>query len=604
MSAHYTGKNKRKPMPFFETIRLRLASLDALPALAALGFISGLLAGGVVVLFRLFIESGFILWHTGDTAGDFESTSWWFRLILPTLGGILVGYILHRVGKHYRQVGVGHVIERMTFHQGYLNWRNALVQFLIGGLTIATGQSVGREGPGIHLGSTTGSWLGQRLKLPNNNIRILVGCGTAAAISASFNTPLAGVIFSMEVVMMEYTVASFIPLILSSVSAAILSRIVFGNNIAFIVPATDLQSLWEIPNFILLGLVIGGVASFFIKGTALLTRRTSKWSSWLKCSVAGTSVGILALAAPQIMGVGYDTVNAALHGNLTFEILIIAFVGKLLATIICSGLALPGGAIGPSMFIGAMAGGIIGSLGAMLLPDYASEYAFYSMVGMATMMSAILQAPLTALMTLLELTNNPNILMPGMIAVVISNLVVSQVFKLPSIFHSQLREKGLELKINPLSQFLRSVGVAGLMERKLSVHEKFISYEDAEKLLATTPRWILVRQDKVPTSLLPAKDLARYVLGLKKNQIEKDEKENGGISRPIEEQIDLLAIPADRQDLASVYLQANLEEALDTMERESVNAVYVFRTTAPATEKIYGILTKKQIESHYSYKTH
>ncbi|MBV1909764.1 MAG: chloride channel protein [Kangiellaceae bacterium] len=589
-------------MPFFESIRLRLGSLDALPALAALGFISGILAGGVIVLFRLFIESGLVLWHTNESNGDFETAPWWFRLILPTLGGILVGYILHKVGKNYRQVGVAHVIERMTFHQGYLNWRNALVQFLIGGLTIATGQSVGREGPGIHLGSASGSWLGQQMKLPNNSIRILVGCGTAAAISASFNTPLAGVIFAMEVVMMEYTVSSFIPLILSSVSAAILSRIVFGNDIAFIVPSLDLNSLWEIPNFVLLGVVIGTIASLFIMGTSIVTKQSSKWSAWLKCSVAGTSVGIIALAAPQIMGIGYDTVNSALHGNLSLQILGIAFVGKLLATIICSGLSLPGGAIGPSMFIGAMAGGIIGSIGAMVLPDFASEYAFYSMVGMATMMSAILQAPLAALMALLELTNNPNILLPGMIAVVVSNLVVSQIFKQSSIFHSQLRAKGLELRINPLSQFLRSVGVAGLMERKLVVQEKILSYDEAEQLLDTVPRWILVRQDKVPTSLLAANDLARYILELKERQAEKDNEENDGVPRPIKHQIDLLAIPADRQDVASVYLQANLEEALDTMERENVNAVYIFRTTTPTSDKIYGILTKEKIESHYSYK--
>lgn len=590
-------------MSIFETIRLKLASLNALPALAALGFFSGILAGGVIVLFRLFIESSFVLWHTSESTGDFESTPWWFRLILPTFGGILVGFILHKVGKHYRQVGVGHVIERMTFHQGYLNWRNALVQFLIGGLTIATGQSVGREGPGIHLGSASGSWLGQQMKLPNNSIRILVGCGTAAAISASFNTPLAGVIFAMEVVMMEYTVSSFIPLILSSVSAAILTRIVFGNDVAFIVPSLDLNSLWEIPNFVLLGLVIGCVASFFIKGTIVVTEKAKKWSAWLKCSVAGTSVGILALGAPQIMGIGYDTVNDALHGDLTLTILTIAFVGKLLATIICSGLSLPGGAIGPSMFIGAMAGGILGTIGAMVLPEYASEYAFYSMVGMATMMSAILQAPLAALMALLELTNNPNILLPGMIAVVVSNLVVSQVFKQSSIFHSQLRAKGLELRVNPLSQFLRSVGVAGLMERKMAVQEKMISYQDAEKLLEDVPRWILVRQDKVPISLLAANDLARFVLELKEQQAEKDKEENDGVPRSIDREIDLLAIPADRQDIASVYLQANLEEALDTMERENVDAVYIFRTTSPTSEKIYGILTKEQIESHYSYKS-
>jgi CIC family chloride channel protein len=582
-------------MSFFESLRIKLGSLDALPILAALGFVCGILAGGVIVLFRLFIESGFVLWHTQETTGDFESSPYWFRFILPTIGGFVVGYILHKVGKHYRQVGVAHVIERMSFHQGYLNWRNALVQFLIGGLTIASGQSVGREGPGIHLGSASGSWLGQKLNLPNNSIRVLVGCGTAAAISASFNTPLAGVIFAMEVVMMEY--------------AAILSRIVFGNNVAFVVPTVDLQSLWEIPNFVLLGLIIGTIAAIFIKGTSIVSEKTSHWSTWLKCSVAGMSVGTIALAAPEVMGIGYDTVNAALHGNLTLQILVVAFIGKLLATILCSGLSLPGGAIGPSMFIGAMIGGIIGSLGAMLLPDYASEYAFYSMVGMATMMSAILQAPLAALMTLLELTNNPNVLLPGMIAVVVSNLMVSQVFKQSSIFHSQLRSKGLELRINPLSQYLRSVGVAGLMERKLVVHNnKFISLNEADKLLIDTPKWILIRQNEEANSLLAANDLARYILELKESRESIKQK---GVDKSIElpdeselknKEIDLLAIPADRQNIASVYLQANLEEALDTMEREDVNAIYVFRTVTATSEKIYGILTKSKIESHYGYK--
>lgn len=596
-------------MSFFESLRIKLGSLDALPTLAALGIVSGILAGGVIVLFRLFIESSFILWHTQDSTGDFESSPYWFRFILPTVGGFIVGYILHKVGKRYGQVGVAHVIERMSFHQGYLNWRNAVVQFLIGGLTIASGQSVGREGPGIHLGSASSSWLGQRLNLPNNSIRVLVGCGTAAAISASFNTPLAGVIFAMEVVMMEYAVASFIPLILSSVSAAILSRIVFGNDVAFIVPTVDLQSLWEIPNFILLGLVIGSIAAAFIKGTSIVSEKTSQWSAWLKCSVAGTSVGIIALGAPQVMGIGYDTVNAALHGNLTLQLLTIALVGKLLATILCSGLSLPGGAIGPSMFIGAMTGGIIGSLGAMLLPEYASEYAFYSMVGMATMMSAILQAPLAALMTLLELTNNPNVILPGMIAVVVSNLMVSQVFKQSSIFHSQLRSKGLELRVNPLSQYLRSVGVAGLMERKSFVQDnKFISYKDANKLLLETPKWILIRQSEEANFLMAANDLARYVLELKESWVLIKQKcKDKNIDLPDEselqsKEIDLLAIPADRQNIASVYLQANLEEALDTMEREDVNAVYIFRTITATSEKIYGILTKSKIESHYGLK--
>ncbi|MET1256999.1 chloride channel protein [Aliikangiella maris] len=592
-------------MPLIETIRLKLGSLNALPILAVMGLVSGLLAGGVVILFRLFIESGVILWHRGDGNEKLEFAPWWIRLLLPLIGGFLVGYVLHKVGKERRQVGVGHVLERMTFHQGYLSWRNAVVQFLVGGLTIATGQSVGREGPSIHLGSTAGSWLGQQMNLPNNSIRILVGCGTAAAISASFNTPLAGVIFAMEVVMMEYAVTSFIPLILASVSAAILSRIVFGNDVAFIVPSLDLVSLWEIPYFIFLGLIIGCVASVFIIATRIVASRTISWPSWLKCGTAGTCVGILALGAPQIMGIGYDTVNSALHSDLSIQILAIAFIGKLLATIICSGLSLPGGVIGPAMFIGAMIGGLLGSLGGLILPEYASEYAFYSMIGMSSMMSAILQAPLAALMALLELTNNPNILLPGMLVLVISNLVVSQLFKQPSIFQSQMKVKGLDLKVSPLSQFLRSVGVAGLMERKVAVSNRIISYQEAESLLDTTPRWILIKEDNAPKSLMAANDLARYFIAQK----EADEQARQKAEEQEEEfkselgDIDLLSIPADRQDIASVYLQGNLEQALDTMEREQVDAVYIFRTTTPTTDKIYGVLTREVIESHYSYKS-
>lgn len=592
-------------MPFFESIRLKLGSLNALPILSVLGLVSGLLAGGVIVLFRLIIESGFVLWHRGEGVNDFEGAPWWFRLSLPLIGGFLVGFVLHKVGKELRQVGVGHVLERMSYHQGYLPWKNAVVQFLVGGMTLATGQSVGREGPGIHLGSTSGSWLGQQMKLPNNSIRILVGCGTAAAISASFNTPLAGVIFAMEIVMMEYAVTSFIPLILSSVSAAILSRIVFGNDVAFTVPTLELSSLWEVPYFILLGLIIGCFASLFIKATQMVSITAKNWASWVKCGVAGTCVGIIALGAPQVMGIGYDTVNAALHGSLPLQVLAIAFVGKFLATIVCSGMSLPGGVIGPSMFIGAMIGGCIGSVGGFLLPEYASEYAFYSMVGMATMMSAVLQAPLAALMALLELTNNPNILLPGMISLVIANLVVSQLFKQPSIFQSQMQVKGLDLKVNPLSQYLRSVGVAGLMERKLAVHEREISYEQAEEILENTPRWILLKDEGVPISLMAANDLARYVLEqqeLEKETKEQAEEEGEEYQAPAKESIDLLKIPADRQNIASVYLQGNLEEALDTMDREEVDAVYIFRTTAPMTDKIYGVLTREQIESHYSYK--
>ncbi|NVK88491.1 MAG: chloride channel protein [Gammaproteobacteria bacterium] len=577
-------------MSFFDSLRLRLGSVDALLLLAIVGLVSGLLAGASNILFRLFTESGIVLWHPETEAGDFEGLPWEFRLGMPIVGGLLVGLFLQRLSKHRRAVGVGHVLERMVFHQGYLPWKNAVVQFFVGGLSLASGMSVGREGPGVHLGAASASWLGQRLKLPNNSIRTLVGCGSAAAISASFNTPLAGVIFAMEVIILEYTIASFIPVILASVMGAVLSRMVFGHAVAFDVPSLELTSLWEMPYFLLMGIIIGCFASLFIASTTAVTRKTWEWPVWIKCSLSGVAVGVIAIGIPQVMGIGYDSVNATLHGQYGIALLVLCLVAKFFATVACSGMSMPGGVIGPSFFMGAMMGAIIGFIGNIFFPEHASSYPFYAMIGMATMMSAVLQAPLAALMALLELTANPGIILPGMFSVVVANLMVTQVFKQQSIFHSLMRAKGMEFKFNPLTQFLRRVAVAGAMERSLAVHDRHIRLLDAAQILETQPRWLLIREDNVPVSLMSANDLARYL-------IEQESSEE-----PMPETIDLLKIPADRQNVSAVYLQATLEEVLDSLERDKTNAAYVFRTTAPLTEKIYGVITRETLESYYTYR--
>ncbi len=577
-------------MSLIDSLRLRLSGYDALLLLSFVGLASGILAGFSNILFRLFTESGIVLWHPETDAGDFEGLPWELRLGMPIVGGILVGLFLQKLSKHRRSVGVGHVLERLAFHQGYLSWKNAAVQFFVGGLSLASGMSVGREGPGIHLGAASGSWLGQKLKLPNNSIRVLVGCGSAAAISASFNTPLAGVIFAMEVIMMEYTIASFIPVILASVMGAVLSRAVFGDSVAFNVPSLQLTSLWEMPYFLLMGILIGCLAAFFIYGTTFVTRKTLQWPVWLKCSLSGIVVGVIAIGIPQVMGIGYDSVNATLHGEYGLMLLSLCLIGKFFATIACSGMSMPGGVIGPTFFIGAMAGAVIGFIGHQFFPEYSSSYPFYAMVGMAAMMSAVLQAPLAALMALLELTGNPGIILPGMFSVVVANLVVTQVFKQKSIFQSLMNAKGMEIKFNPTAQFLRRVGVAGAMERSIAVHDRHIRLLDAAQILENTPRWILIREDNVPISLMAANDLARYLM----------EQESSTEAMP--ETIDLLKIPADRQNVSAVYLQATLEEVLDTLVREQNDAAYVFRTTAPMTEKIYGVITREAIESYYTYK--
>ena len=243
-----------------------------------------------------------------------------------------------------------------------LSWRSLFLQFTGAAVAIVTGHSVGREGPHVYLGAASGSLLGQHLALPHNAIRTLVACGSAAGIAASFNTPLAGVIFSVEVIMLEYSVASIIPVILAAVSATALSNAVFGSESAFRA-AVEIGSLAEMPLVLLLGLAAGTVSALFNQLVESTTRHSQSQPFWLRTALAGLLLGLFGVLVPQVMGIGYDTVNAALNGSLTFSLLIIILVAKLLATSSAIGLGIPGGTIGPALFMGAMLGGMVGMLG-------------------------------------------------------------------------------------------------------------------------------------------------------------------------------------------------------------------------------------------------
>jgi len=213
-----------------ENLRLRTSRPDALIQLAVLGTLAGLLTGLVIISFRLLIESVQIAFLPYGDPENYEGLPLHLRILLPILGAILIAGLYKILAKKDHSVGVSHVMERLSYHQGYLGIRSLLLQYLGGAMAIISGQSLGREGPAIHLGAATSSLIGQQLGLPNNTIRTLVACGTAAAIGASFNTPLAGVIFALEVVMMEYSLASFLPVILSAVSATAVTRAVFGAH--------------------------------------------------------------------------------------------------------------------------------------------------------------------------------------------------------------------------------------------------------------------------------------------------------------------------------------------------------------------------------------
>jgi len=572
-----------------ERFRTRLASVDALPQLALLGLTSGLMAGAVIIAFRLLIENLQTGMLPGADIEAYEALSPWMRFLLPALGGLAIGVLFQYLARSGSvQVGVVHVLERLAYHQGHLPLRNLVLQFVGAVMSIVSGHSVGREGPGVHLGAASGSLLGQWLRLPDNSIRTLVACGAAASIAASFNTPLAGVVFSMEVILMEYTIAGFTPVILAAVSATALTRFVFGTEPAFAVPALEMASLLELPYLMVMGIVIGALAALFIGALKQVAEASGDIAVWKRLTLAGIITGLIALWVPQVMGIGYDTVNQSMLGEIGIGLLLGIVAFKIIATTVGLGLGLPGGLIGPTLVIGAAAGGALGHVAEMIFPGAVASPGFYAMLGMAAMMGATLQAPLAALMALLELTANPNIILPGMLAVVISCIASSHLFGRESVFLTLLKARGLDYRSDPVAQSLRRVGVASVLNTAFVESPACIDMARANATLEHQPLWIAVSSGdrSAPDCLLLAADLARYL----------------NANPPADHQaIDLLEIPAQREDIACISAQATLQQALETMDQAGVDALCVTRHGGNGRDacRVVGIVTRQTVESHY-----
>lgn len=240
------------------------------------------------------------------------------------------------------------------------------------------------------------------------------------------------------------------------------------------------------------------------------------------------------------------------------------------------------------MVVGACAGAILGYFGQLILPDYASSMTFYAVLGMCAMMSATLKAPLAALMAMLELTGNPEIILPGMLAIVFSSLVTHDYFKLEPLFVNMMRVKGLDFRNDPISQTLRKISVGAAMQRNIAVLNQQINRELAMHTLENNPEWILITKERNPISLMPASDLAR-AMSIKENE---DETE-----------MDLMQIPATRRNVHKISLHTSLHEAYQALNAHEVEALYVSRQSTPMIDRIYGILTREMIESHYHLPT-
>ena len=349
----------------FNQFRRSLAYIDALPQLTLLGLIVGVFTGIIIVIFRLIIDLPLSLLLPTHVE-NFEALSVTARVFLIMTGVAILAFALPMIESKSREISLSHVLDRMHNHQGKMPIKNWLVQFFGAAICLFTGQSVGREGPVVHLGAGAASQLGQTLKLPNNSITTLVACGVAAAISASFDTPLAGVIFAMELVILEYSIVGFVPVILASVMGTIISKAALGGSGFVDIPSTSIVSLWEMPIMILVGFVTALCAGTYIK-LHLLSLKLSKISIRTRIVMAGIITCVAAAFVPEIMGLGYDTINLALTGKAVLSSLVVIAIVKLVVTPVVIGLGLPGGLIGLLLVIGACTGAAIGGITVMIL---------------------------------------------------------------------------------------------------------------------------------------------------------------------------------------------------------------------------------------------
>lgn len=566
-----------------ELYKRQLTNYESVLAYSLLGVLGGLASGVVVLTFELAIIALARWWGVGGGGEDFESLPRWVAFALPVAGATLLGIAFAVLKPEDRETGIVHVLSRMDSHYGALPLRNALVQYLGGAFALATGQSGGREGPSVHLGAAINSLLGQRLGLPNTSLRVLIACGTAGGISAAFHTPLAGVIFAMEVIIAEYTVVGFIPVMLAAVSASAISHTLSGTGAVFSIPDMQLNSLLEIPYIILIGCCCGLAVTAFIRISGL-TARFASAPVILRFAVAGIVTGSLAVWVPEVLGIGYDTLNQILGGEVALKTLLLLGACKIVATAVSCGVGMPIGLIGPSLLIGACIGGALAMSGHWWQPELASDPILYVVIGMGAAMGAILNAPLAAILAVIELTDSISLGMPAMLAIVAATLTNSGIFGQPSAHRNTLHQLERVVPDDPLSKMLHSTDVTSIMDLRAVKVPIMLSPEDLEPLLEFVPAWCIVSRDGEDLYLVRGGELLQWL----------KEREHP------EEVTDLTQADFRRWTIAPVPVQATLRQAMDTMRADTVEAVAVYdRSPSTGNLILQGVVTRESIEKYY-----
>jgi CIC family chloride channel protein len=403
-------------------------------------------------------------------------------VFVPALGGLLIGPIVTRAAPETRGHGVPEVMLAVARGRGVIRARVAILKAIASALCIGTGGSAGREGPIVQIGSAVGSAVGGLFRVNPDMVRMFVACGAAGGIAASFNTPIAGVIFALEVILRDFAGRAFATVVISSVTASAVSRSLLGQEAFFHVPSYGLQSSWELLPYAALGVAGGIVARLFVR---ILYRVEDAFEDlpipdMLKPALGGLMLGGLAWFLPDVLGTGHGAIERALHGQMAFGLMAVLVLGKIVATSCTLGSGGSGGVFAPSLFIGAMLGGAFGVVVDRLFPGLGVEPGAYALVGMGAVFSGGTWAAISGILILFEMTRDYELILPMMISCV-SAVLVAKRLSPDTIYTLKLRRRGIDLDA-PEGDPLRTVAVESVMTREV------------ETIHADTPLRDLLRQ--------------------------------------------------------------------------------------------------------------
>lgn len=554
----------------------------------SLAVVVGLGAGTAAIVFRELI-SGFDWLFFGQIADKgLSGLDDWRVVLIPAIGGLLVGPMIYFLAREAKGHGVPEVMLAVETEGGRIRPRVAVVKSLASALTIGSGGSVGREGPIVQIASAIASTVGQMARLSGDNVRLLVAAGAAGGISATFNAPIAGVFFALEVILRHFNVRNFSVVVLSSVVADAIGHAYFGDQPAFRIPRYELESALEFPLYALLGILAAVAALAFIW---VLYRSEDTFDrlslpEWTKAALGGLGVGLLGLWFVDLFGVGYGSgpahsaIPSALAGDRSLQVLTALAGLKILATSITIGSGGSGGVFAPSLFIGAMLGGAFGDVVNRIWPNVTAPSGAYAMVGMAAVFAGAARAPITSIIILFEMTRDYSIILPLMTAVVIST-AVAQIIRRDTIYTLKLRRRGVEITEGREQPLLASIPVGQAMSRKFEVIR---GDGPAEELLR------VFSGRAAREGALPVVDSSRRLVGI---------VAPSDLERTLDRDIsDLTVEDVATKGLVTIHPEQTLDEAIRRMSTQSLRQLPVVSRSDHSL--LLGMVRRSDVFAAYS----